>query len=148
MQSLDYPFDKFFQLRINRESFGKKCPQGLHDVCRAGLWSLYGGSRRKENCLDMCPACYRAYEKFAMDMLRDTKHARAARSPLPPSVRFAILKRDAYRCRLCGAAARDGAHIRLEVDHITPRAEGGANDECNLWTLCLNCNRGKGKESL
>jgi hypothetical protein len=71
-------------------------------------------------------------------------------SPLniSPAVRFQILKRDGYRCRLCGVAARSGEHVRLEVDHITPRAKGGGHDAENLWTLCFECNRGKGTKDL
>jgi 5-methylcytosine-specific restriction endonuclease McrA len=64
------------------------------------------------------------------------------------SLRFSILKRDNYRCRLCGAAARDGDHIRLEVDHITARDNGGTHDPSNLWVLCFECNRGKGTYDL
>lgn len=59
------------------------------------------------------------------------------------SLRFLILKRDNYRCRLCGVTAADGPDVRLEVDHITPRSKGGTDDPSNLWTLCFPCNRGK-----
>jgi hypothetical protein len=66
---------------------------------------------------------------------------------LPSKVqRFRILKRDNYRCTLCGHAADEGA--RLEVDHIIARAKGGTNDDNNLHTLCFGCNRGKRTESL
>lgn len=68
--------------------------------------------------------------------------------PLTPSERFDIMKRDDYRCRLCGAAARDGEHVRLEVDHRMPRSRRGTNDQSNLWTLCFSCNRGKGRKEL
>ena len=68
--------------------------------------------------------------------------------PLPPGVRFSILQRDNYRCRLCGTSAKDGPHVRLEVDHITPRSRGGTNDPSNLWVLCFPCNRGKWKRDL
>lgn len=64
------------------------------------------------------------------------------------SARFNVLKRDQYRCRLCGVAARDGDHVRLEVDHIVARSKGGTDDEINLWTLCFACNRGKGTKDL
>lgn len=77
-----------------------------------------------------------------------TSGVRQSISPLLPSLRFTILKRDNYRCRLCGSAARDGDHVRLEVDHITPRVNGGSNDPTNLWTLCKSCNRGKGAQAL
>lgn len=68
--------------------------------------------------------------------------------PLKPSERFAILKRDDYQCRLCGRRARTGSTVALEVDHITPRVKGGTNDPSNLWTLCAECNRGKGINEL
>lgn len=67
---------------------------------------------------------------------------------LRPSERFAILKRDDYQCRLCGVRARTGSAVVLHVDHITPRAKGGTNDPSNLWTLCYQCNRGKGINEL
>lgn len=62
------------------------------------------------------------------------------------TLRFQVLKRDGYRCQLCGATAADGA--RLEVDHKVPRARGGTDDESNLWVLCLPCNRGKRDKAL
>ena len=64
------------------------------------------------------------------------------------ALRFAILQRDKYRCRICGVSAHDGDHVRLEVDHITPRIKGGTDDPSNLWTLCFSCNRGKGTSAL
>jgi len=57
------------------------------------------------------------------------------------AIRFRILKRDGYRCQLCGRNAQDG--IKLEVDHKYPRSKGGTDDESNLWVLCFDCNRGK-----
>lgn len=60
--------------------------------------------------------------------------------------RFAIFKRDSYRCCICGASAEGGS--RLEVDHKVAVARGGTNSEDNLWTLCFECNRGKGTHDL
>jgi hypothetical protein len=62
------------------------------------------------------------------------------------STRFKVLKRDNYRCRICGVNADNGAS--LEVDHIKPLAKGGSNSIDNLWTLCDNCNRGKSATEL
>jgi len=68
------------------------------------------------------------------------------RTPIPKRVRFRVLRRDGYRCRLCGLAAEDG--VQLEVDHRVPVAKGGGNSESNLWTLCQPCNSGKSDSDL
>jgi len=50
-----------------------------------------------------------------------------------------VLNRDDYRCVKC---LRRGQ--RLEVDHIIPRADGGAaHDPDNLQTLCRDCHIAK-----
>lgn len=64
------------------------------------------------------------------------------RSIMSASLRYDILKRDGFRCVLCGASANDG--VKLEVDHIFPIAKGGKTEPGNLRTLCELCNRGKG----
>jgi hypothetical protein len=55
--------------------------------------------------------------------------------------RYSVLKRDKFRCRICGNSADNGA--TLEIDHVVPVAKGGTNDFANLQTLCFECNRGK-----
>ena len=63
-------------------------------------------------------------------------------------LRFTILERDHFRCRLCGVAASDGPDVRLEVDHWQPESLGGPTTPENLWTLCFPCNSGKGARLL
>lgn len=57
------------------------------------------------------------------------------------SMRYDVLRRDGFRCQLCGASAQDGA--RLHVDHIFPVSKGGKTEPSNLRTLCEQCNMGK-----
>ena len=64
-----------------------------------------------------------------------------SRSPINPKLRYKILKRDRFTCMRCGARAPD---VELEVDHKIPVSRGGTDDEKNLITTCLKCNRGKG----
>lgn len=64
---------------------------------------------------------------------------KASSKVLPVTMRFMVLKRDRYRCQMCG---RSG--VELEVDHITPLCQGGDSRLDNLQTLCRDCNRGKG----
>jgi len=77
---------------------------------------------------------------------REFQKNKTTRSSISPSLRFDILCRDNRRCRICGATADDG--VRLEIDHIVPVAKGGTDDMSNLWTLCFECNRGKGTKDL
>jgi hypothetical protein len=63
------------------------------------------------------------------------------------ALRFAILKRDSYRCQICGRNAQEHGVV-LEIDHRIPRAKGGTDDPANLWTLCFDCNRGKSDSDL
>lgn len=65
------------------------------------------------------------------------------RTTIPLKDRWAVLKRDNYRCEKCGASPSNDHKIELEVDHIRPVAKGGKNALENLQTLCRNCNQGK-----
>ena len=60
------------------------------------------------------------------------------RTTISIRIRFLILQRDRYRCRICKASG-----VKLEVDHVVPLSKGGSNDMDNLQALCVPCNRGK-----
>ena len=57
-----------------------------------------------------------------------------------PSTRWRILKRDNFRCVLCGSDATDR---KLHIDHIIPVSEGGNSNMKNLRVLCDACNIGR-----
>ncbi|MBE6794863.1 MAG: HNH endonuclease [Ruminococcaceae bacterium] len=63
------------------------------------------------------------------------------RGKVTDSLRYDVLTRDGFRCKLCGREANDG--VKLEVDHIVPISKGGKTTMSNLQTLCKECNRGK-----
>lgn len=63
------------------------------------------------------------------------------RSIMSDQLRYEILRRDGFRCQLCGATAEDGS--KLHVDHIIPIAKGGKTVKSNLRVLCERCNMGK-----
>ncbi len=63
------------------------------------------------------------------------------RSKMTDSLRYDVMKRDGFRCVLCGATAAEGAV--LHVDHIRPVSKGGKTELYNLRTLCDRCNLGK-----
>jgi hypothetical protein len=68
-----------------------------------------------------------------------------AREQIRKSVRFEVFKRDSFTCQYCGEKAPD---VVLEIDHITPVADGGDNDILNLVTACRSCNSGKSDRKL
>lgn len=76
-------------------------------------------------------------------MWRQTRQGNAEyeRSKMNSSIRYDILKRDHFRCVICGRSAEDG--VKLHVDHIIPVSKGGKTEYSNLRTLCDACNFGK-----
>ena len=63
------------------------------------------------------------------------------RKLMTDSLRYDVMKRDNFRCVLCGRSAQEG--VKLHVDHILPVAKGGKTVPENLRTLCDQCNLGK-----
>ena len=50
----------------------------------------------------------------------------------------AIMKRDNYRCVVCGRGVADG--VEVQVDHIKPKDQGGKAEIDNAETLCAQHN--------
>lgn len=65
------------------------------------------------------------------------KKMKAERDKMTYTLRYKILKRDNFKCVLCGG------NDRLEIDHILPVSKWWKTIEKNLQTLCFPCNRGK-----
>jgi hypothetical protein len=79
-------------------------------------------------------------QSYALEKERESKEYQ--RRILTPSLRYDILKRDNFKCVICGRTPkRDG--ITLHVDHIIPVSKGGKTEPENLRTLCSICNLGK-----
>jgi hypothetical protein len=62
---------------------------------------------------------------------------------IPLGLRFSILKRDNYKCVICGRSPATTMGIELHIDHIIPFSKGGKTIVGNLQTLCNECNIGK-----
>ena len=85
------------------------------------------------------------YSERLSELLQNRKtrqyQIRVERAKMTDSLRYDIMKRDNFRCQLCGSTAADG--VKLHVDHIQPVAKGGKTTPGNLRTLCDRCNMGK-----
>lgn len=58
-------------------------------------------------------------------------------------LRFLVMKRDNFKCCVCGASPAKDPSIELHIDHIVPWVKGGETVMENLQTLCSKCNLGK-----
>ena len=58
-------------------------------------------------------------------------------------LRFLVMKRDNFKCCICGATPATNPSVELHIDHIIPWSKGGETTIENLQTLCSNCNLGK-----
>ena len=67
------------------------------------------------------------------------------RRTVPLGIRWKILKRDSYKCVICGKSPANSG-IELHIDHIVPVSRGGGNEEGNLRTLCDECNLGRSNQ--
>lgn len=102
------------------------------------LESLHSHLVHSNACREAIFALHEAHREFLSP--------KRLRGSLSLKVRFLVFKRDDYRCQICGATPETGA--RLEVDHKHPVSKGGSNELENLWSLCFECNRGKGTHEI
>lgn len=59
------------------------------------------------------------------------------------SLRYKVLQRDNFKCRICGASPAKDPSVELHIDHIVAWSKGGETEIDNLQTLCSKCNIGK-----
>jgi predicted restriction endonuclease len=81
-----------------------------------------------------------AIKKNRMTYEHQRKTIRIKRSVLAPKTRFEVLKRDNFKCQLCGKGVKEGAI--LEAGHLIAVKDGGTNELTNLQTECFECNHG------
>ncbi len=62
-------------------------------------------------------------------------------------LRFMVMKRDSFKCCICGRSPATNPGLELHIDHIIPWSKGGETVIDNLQTLCSDCNLGKGNIS-
>lgn len=84
---------------------------------------------------------YKELLKTVAQRSTEQEQRKRERAKMSDSLRYDILRRDGFRCQICGRTQADG--VKLHVDHIIPIAKGGKTVKSNLRTLCDQCNLGK-----
>jgi hypothetical protein len=104
--------------------------ENIHQIPGNAPWGVYSNGNEIEHYVpNIIP---RTVNKFATE-----------RGKLTSSLRYDILKRDGFRCQICGRKISDDPDLILHVDHIIPISKGGLTIWNNLRTLCQDCNLGK-----
>ena len=88
--------------------------------------------------IELCNQKIDAFKEKRGDKIWE--HRRRNRRPVKGSTRYEVLKRAKGRCELCGISKEEKA---LEVDHITPKNNGGEDSIDNYQALCYTCNSNK-----
>jgi hypothetical protein len=65
---------------------------------------------------------------------------------LPEEIEQRVRAAAQNRCGYC-LSPQHLVMARLEIEHIIPLAQGGSNEETNLWLACPLCNRDKGDKT-
>ncbi len=116
-------------------------------ICIASYTSPKGRnyySKRAIYSVFEVPTRYEILQKRIKMQNSEQMKRKHVRSQMTDKLRYTILKRDGFRCQICGRTQEDG--IKLHVDHIIPVSKGGQTIPNNLRTLCNTCNWGKGDE--
>lgn len=111
-----------------------------------------GWQNGRGEAVAIAPEATAAIQCDAQEVVTHVGPVRATQTVTPATRRF-VLWRDAFRCAVPGC----GNRTFLEVHHIVPRSEGGADVAENLVTLCsahhraqhagtLRITRGEGQE--
>ena len=116
--------------------------------CSFKVEMTYYSRKRKRNYVkaktfyfDNIVTCFESISRTYVSKATYNMLAAVERGEISDSLRYDILKRDKFKCVICGASASDGA--LLHVDHIIPISKGGKSTPSNLRTLCERCNIGK-----
>ena len=88
--------------------------------------------------LRKCPSCQvsKKSDTPSSSSNKATRH-------ISDKLRYQVLKRDNFKCCLCGASPAKDPSVELHLDHIIPWSKGGKTTLDNLQTLCSKCNIGK-----
>ena len=139
-----------YQLLEHRLVQGKKLEPKttMRIICKASYTSTKGKSnyqKEKSYSLSDIKAHYQSVEAQLKNESAKEYQQKYERSKMSASLRYTVLRRDGFRCQICGATQADG--VKLHVDHIVPISKGGKTELSNFRTLCEQCNLGKGNKS-
>ena len=149
-------------MRINTDKTCKTCGKPFHPIrhmvfcseeCRVAYQAAKSVGAKVVFTEATCPTCgkefttRRRWQRYCSNRCRSGAYQNKLQGVIedssPYKLRFSILARDGFRCRYCGRSAQEDG-VKLVVDHIIARSQGGTDEPTNLITACQDCNTGKG----
>jgi len=112
----------------------------LFAVLAALFLLVYARSLRKKRERDA-----EAARRNAEDAANRQTFIAAQRRLMSDSLRYDVMRRDGFRCRICGATQKDG--VRLHVDHIVPVSRGGPDGNVQSSHALRTLQHGKRREN-
>ena len=110
-------------------------------------------NRNKPNILCICRICKNIFKKenntdFCCSIKCKEKFKKEnEKNIFILKTRFEIFKRDNFTCQYCKRNIIED-DIKLQIDHIIPKAKRGLDRIENYRTSCVDCNLGKGDDLL
>lgn len=77
---------------------------------------------------------------FVAEGFTETSEPRRQGRYIPFKIKMRVVRRDNYRCQICGKQLLDN---EVEFDHVIPVSKGGSSEEHNIRLTCYECNRDK-----
>jgi hypothetical protein len=116
---------------------GLKAYQTRWGSWRKALAAFVDRANQESQRIELLPTVSKEQESPAASRKRTSRG-------IPWGMRYTVLKRDRFRCVLCGRSPATHSTLVLHIDHILAWANGGETVLENLRTLCEPCNLGKG----
>jgi hypothetical protein len=122
-------------------------PKGnLADIFKAGLKLLLKEADKRKGLVEKPRKVAQA---AASTPVEPEPGPTTNRDDIPAAVRRNVWRRDGRACQFpLASGGLCGAKRFLELDHIVPRALGGASTEDNLRVVCRSCNRLAARQKL
>lgn len=135
------PISKYEILDIVIDLWNKKGSQPtLQDFCNTNhtkkiIISNFGTWM---NCLNEAILYAKSHNKQIYTIYKHTTSREISKG-----LKYDIMKRDNFKCVICGRTPANVPGLTLDVDHIKAWTNGGETIPENLRTLCSDCNSGK-----
>jgi hypothetical protein len=126
--------------KLDLRSYG--CKYSHHPYCRR--WGSWVKACEALIVWEEDTAARTDLEPSQLPATEVTQSGGRMKRDVPLRVRYEVLRRDSFRCVLCGRSPATHPGIALHVDHVVPESKGGPTQTANLRTLCEECNVGKG----